>query len=155
MTAPMTNMGSTPRPTSNDPALQYAQKGVDMYGQAVSHYGDLIRPEFLQTIGTALGGLNGIGALRSGASTVALNDIGTQYTDRIAEFAATQASQGAELGLKAYDYHQQDLERKRQAHASFLRTLGSVLGAGVGFIAGGPVGAGVGSQAGGSVGGTL
>lgn len=115
---------------------------------AVKGYADLIKPDFLAQIGTALGGLNSIGALRSGATTVALEDLGRQYSDRIGAYAATTAAQGADLGLQVRDRITAAKRQRQAQHAAFLKTLGSVLGAGIGFIAGGPAGAGVGGRLG-------
>lgn len=118
-----------------------SQAGINQLNSAVQGYGEIMRPELMQTIGSALGGLNGIGALRSGATTTALNDITTNYADRFAAYATQTAAQGADLGLGQYDREMAERERKRQERASLLRTLGSALGAGIGFFTGGGFGA--------------
>lgn len=122
-----------------------AQGGINQLNSAVQGYGEIMRPELMQTIGSALGGLNQIGALRSGATTTALNDITTNYADRFAAYATQTAGQGAQLGLGQYDREMAERERKRQERASLLRTLGSALGAGIGFIAQ-PIGAAIGKK---------
>src|SRR6478609_9331926 len=124
-----------------------AQGGINQLNSAVQGYGEILRPELMQTIGSALGGLNQIGALRSGATTTALNDITTNYVDRVGAYASQTASEGAQLGLGQYDREMAERERKRQQRASLLRTLGSALGAGIGFFTGGPAGAVAGAKA--------
>ncbi len=125
-----------------------ARKGQQLLSGAVQGYGEILRPELLQTIGTALGGLNASGALRSGATLTALNDISTNYADRVGAYAATTAGQGADLGLSIYDRQEAERARRRAQTASWLRTIGSALGAGIGFIAGGPAGAAAGYKVG-------
>ena len=125
-----------------------AQSGINQLNSAVQGYGEILRPELMQTIGSALGGLNQIGALRSGATVTALNDITTNYADRVGAYATQTAGQGAQLGLGQYDREMAERQRKREERASLLRTLGSALGAGIGFFTGGPAGAAAGFKAG-------
>lgn len=134
-------------------ALGDEAQGIEMMSGAVKGYGELLKPELMQQIGTALGGLNGIGALRSGASVQALGDIGTAFTDRVASYAATTAAQGAQLGLDTRRQVNAEREATARKRAALLGSIGSVLGAGIGFIAGGPAGAAAGAKAGGSLGG--
>lgn len=132
-----------------DPAEKYyadIERGQESLEGAVRGYGEMLRPELLQTIGSALGGLNSIGALRSGATVQALDDIGMDFASRVGQYASQTAVAGANLGLGVRDRVSADEERRRAARASLLRTLGSALGAGVGFVASGfnPAGAAAG-----------
>ena len=126
-------------------------KGQQTLEGGVEGYGDILRPELMQQIGTALGGLNSIGALRSGATVTALNDIGTNYAQQVGAFAKTAASEGAQIGLAARDRITAAKRARDARRAALLGSIGSVLGAGIGFEAGGPAGASLGSQAGSAV----
>jgi hypothetical protein len=119
---------------------------------------ELMRPELMSQIGDTLGGLNSIGALRSGGTKVALDDINRQFTDRIGLIsrAATQDALGTGLGagqLRLGERRQQfeESEARRKRRASLLGSIGSVVGAGIGFLVGGPPGAAVGGTVGGKV----
>lgn len=123
-------------------------KGQASLEGAVKGYGEILKPELMQQIGSALGGLNSIGALRSGAANVALNDIGTAFADRVGSYAATTAAQGAQVGLAARESITAAKRARDAKRAALLGSIGSVLGAGIGFVVGGPAGASIGSQAG-------
>lgn len=126
-------------------------KGQESLRGAVEGYGEILRPELMQQIGTALGGLNSIGALRSGATVQALDDIGTDFGNRVGAYASQTAVAGANLGLEARDRITAAKRARDARRAALLGSIGSVLGAGIGFIAGGPVGASIGSQIGSGV----
>lgn len=125
------------------------ERGQESLEGAVKGYGEILRPEFAQMIGSSLGSLNSIGALRSGATVQALDDIGTDYANRVGAFAATTAAEGANIGLRTREISIAEKARRDAARASLLSSLGSVLGAGIGFAAAGPAGAAVGSKVGG------
>lgn len=125
--------------------------------EGVQANAELLRPELMARIGDTLGGLNSIGALRSGGTKVALDDINRDFTDRIGAIssAATTGAIGAGLDASSLRLQKsgQDIERERikaQKKASLLGAIGSVVGAGLGFALGGPVGAGVGAKVGGA-----
>ena len=143
-----------PRHGSFDP-LRDVQRAQDFTREGVIASGELLRPELLKQIGDTLGGLNSIGALRSGGTKVALEDISRDFTDRFGNIAsratlgALNAGIGAgglRLGNRGLDFQEEEAKRRRKS--SLLGAIGSVVGAGIGFAVGGPPGAAVGSQIG-------
>jgi hypothetical protein len=106
--------------------------------------GQAAQPYLTRQIGTALGGLNSIGALRSGAVPVAMQDIATDYGRQIgaAGERAAGESLGAGLGASELDLEKQRLAQQRKS--SLLGAIGGLLGTGLGFAIGGPAGAAVG-----------
>ena len=122
--------------------------------EGVQAFGEQLRPELLREIGATLGGLNEIGALRSGGTQVALRDLTQTYADRIGAAARGATLDAMGLGLSAgqlrLDQRRQQFaeeEAERQRRGALRRAVGSVLGAGVGFVAGPALGA-VGSKLG-------
>lgn len=129
----------------------YAREGVDAYGR------QLQRP-MLQRIGTALGGLNSIGALRSGGTEVALNDIARDTTEDIGNFAsratldAIGQGTGAAFGTydrarSAFEGDRDAWERAEQRRMERRRAVGQFLGTAAGFALGGPAGGVAGKKA--------
>jgi hypothetical protein len=137
----------------------YAQvnQARDFLTQGVQGYGEQLKPYLLGDIGTALGRLNSIGALRSGGTTQALKDITQTYADRIGAYADTAAGNALGYGLTAQNqkFSQENLlqQQAAQRKASLLKAIGGVLGAGVGFLAAGPAGAAAGYKGGSALGG--
>lgn len=132
-------------------AQNYAREGVQGFGNA-------LQPQLRRTIGSAIGGLNAIGGLRSGGTVQALNDISSDYGSQIGAFAqqATLGAMNTGLGANAerrqnqmFRFQQDQARRARQG--GVMRVLGGVLGAGIGFAVGGPKGAQIGAGAAGSV----
>lgn len=134
------------------------KRAQDSAREGVTAFGEQLRPALLKDIGNTLGGLNSIGALRSGAVTTELGDLSREYTDRIGNFAS-QATLGAtSQGFQAQHLRQgerdldfREAEARRARKGALLKSIGSVLGAGIGFIAAGPPGAAAGASIGGSV----
>ncbi len=122
--------------------------------------GELLKPQILGAIGDTIGGLNSIGALRSGGTKVALEGVQRDFTTQIGHIAS-QATLGAiGSGLQAGGLRQgdrslnfQEEEARRKRRASLLGAIGSVVGAGIGFAVGGPVGAAAGGKIGSAAGG--
>ena len=108
--------------------------------------GELLRPEILGRIGDTLGGLNSIGALRSGGTRVALGEINREFTDRIGLIASRATLGAVDSGLSAGRLRLQKEELKAKRRSALLGAIGSVVGAGIGFAIGGPPGAAVGAQ---------
>ena len=143
---------------SFDP-LRDVQRAQDFTREGVIASGELLRPELLTRIGDTLGGLNSIGALRSGGTKVALEGINREFTDRFG-LIASRATLGAldagisAGGLRLRDRRQnfEEEEAKRRRKSALLGAIGSVVGAGIGFAVGGPPGATVGASVGGKVG---
>lgn len=115
--------------------------------------GELLKPEILARIGDALGGLNAIGGLRSGGAEVALQDISREFTDRFGNIATAATTGAVGAGLQAGGLRLQDAdlrfrekEARKKRKAALLGAIGSVVGAGVGFVVAGPPGAAAGSQ---------
>jgi len=102
-------------------AQQAAQKGVEGFGQAASPY-------LTRQVGTALGGLNSIGALRSGAVPTALSDIATDYGKEVGGYAKMAAGEslGAGLAANEQDLLKQQLDQQRKS--SLLGAIGGALG---------------------------
>lgn len=145
--------------TNNDPFAD-VRTAQGLAQQGVTGYGNSLQPQLRRTIGTAIGGLNSIGALRSGGTVQALNDISTDYGNQIGAYAdmATQNAMQTGLGANAarlrnqqFQYEQDQIRRQQQG--GILRTIGGVLGAGIGFAVGGPKGAATGAGVGANVGG--
>jgi hypothetical protein len=128
-------------------AQRYLERGVQGYGEQ-------LQPQILQDIGSTLGGLNAIGGLRSGGTTVALGDIGQKYAGMIGSYAKMASERGLEAGLEARRQRFAEQEAKRKRKAALLGAIGNILGAGVGFLAGGPAGAAIGGKLGGGLGGS-
>jgi hypothetical protein len=135
------------------------QKAQDYTKQSVTANAELLRPELLGRIGDTLGGLNSIGALRSGGTRVALGDLNREFTDRIGNIASAATLQGANIGLgvggqrlqsRSLDFQQEQI--KAQRRSALLGAIGNIVGAGIGFAVGGPPGAVAGATVGGKVG---
>lgn len=131
----------------HDP-FAYVKKAQDYASQGVEGFGEQLRPGLEREIGNALGGLNSIGALRSGGSTVALNDITTNYAQQVGAYAKQAAGDAIGYGLQARQMRDQWSEQQAAKRGGLLKAIGGVLGAGVGFLAGGPAGAALGQQIG-------
>lgn len=122
----------------------YAREGVNAIGQQLS--GD-----FSRSVGSMMGNLNGIGALRSGQAVTGTQDIMREYGDRVGQ-AASQATMGAigmgqEQASLAEERHYRSQADKRGRKAGFAGAVGGVLGAGLGSI-GGPIGSAIGGKIG-------
>lgn len=106
--------------------------------QSVRGYGAAAAPTLRRSIGSALGGLNAMGALRSGGTVQALNDISSNYGDQIGAYAdqATLGAMNTGLAANAARLQNQEFQyRQDQANrGGVLRTIGGVLGAGLGFV---------------------
>lgn len=114
--------------------IQHAQQLAE---QGVRGYGHAAEPTLRRSIGNALGGLNAMGALRSGGTVKALSDIATDYGSQIGAFA-DQATLGAmNTGLGAnqarLNWQREQFEEDESRRNAVLRTIGGVLGAGLGF----------------------
>jgi len=136
----------------NDP-FSYVPEAQDLAREGVIGYGETLQPQILKDIGTALGGLNSIGALRSGGSTVALNDITTKYAGMVGAYAKQAAGEATQAGLEARRLKLAESQARAARKAGLLKAIGSVLGAGIGFAASGgnPAVAVAGARAGGGV----
>lgn len=144
--------GAVAAPGSLDANVQrfqgYAREGVEGYGA-------MLGQDFTKQVGTLLGDLNGIGALRTGGVTSGVNDLTTNYARNIGSVAKTATLDATRLGQEEFDA---DTERKYRAAAekrarkhSLLKTIGTVLGGAGGFALGGPQGAMIGAKVGGSI----
>lgn len=117
---------------------------------AAQGYADLAGQDFKQQIGTMLGNLNSIGALRSGGVQAGLNQAMTTYGRQVGDYSNQLATQAAQLAQNENDMNierqfrgQQYGDAKRAAHKSAIgKLLGGLGGAasvipGIGGIAGG------------------
>ena len=135
-------------PRGRDDPYGDVGQAQDFLREGVEGYGEQLRPHLMREIGTALGGLNEIGALRSGGTTVALNDITTNYAQQIGAYAKQASGQALGYGLEAGRIRNEREEARRKRKGGLLKAIGGVLGAGIGFIAGGPAGAVAGAKIG-------
>lgn len=135
-------------PNRNSP-FSYVPEAQDYLRESVQGYGEQLQPEILKDIGSTLGGLNEIGGLRGGGATVALGDISQKYASMIGSYAKQATGAGLEAGLAARRQKFDEAEAKRKRRGALMKAIGSVLGAGIGFLAAGPAGAGVGAKLGG------
>lgn len=134
------------RRRSEDP-FTYIERAQELTREGVIASGELLRPELLARIGDTLGGLNTIGALRSGGTEVALRDISREFTDRFGNIATAATLQAGGIGLGAADINLRRREAESARKRSLLASIGGVVGAGLGFALAGPAGAVAGSQA--------
>jgi len=143
---------------SIDEFQRRAREGVEGYGEAA-------RPSLDRSVGTAIGGLNSIGALRSGGTVQAMNDISSNYGQQIGAYAKQASAEAIGQGVnyafgqrdrdtQASQYEREFQYRKdndaRERKSGIFKMIGTALGAGVGFLAGNPM---LGAQIGGSLGG--
>jgi len=131
--------------------FRFAATAQDLARRSVEGFGEQLRPGLEREIGNALGGLNEIGALRSGGANVALRDISTNYAQQVGAFAKQATGDALGYALEARRLKDADRRAQEAKRAALFGAIGSVLGAGVGFIAGGPAGAAAGATAGGRV----
>lgn len=124
------------------------KRAQDLTREGVEAFGEQLRPQFEQQVGDVLGGLNSIGALRSGGTQVAMNDLSRTFADQIGSHASSATLQAIGHGLQASSARQQNRmisnqedEQRRQRRGALLGSIGSVLGAGLGMIAGPALGA--------------
>ena len=94
-----------PTPRTFDP-FRDVKRAQDFTREGVIASGELLRPELLTRIGDTLGGLNEIGALRSGGTKVALEGVNREFTDRFGQIAsrATMVT-GPSRGRKSCSNH--------------------------------------------------
>lgn len=123
-----------------------------LLAQGVQGDGDALQPSILKDVGDALGGLNSTGSLRSGGATVALGDISSKYGAMIGAYAKQASEAGVSAGLAARRQRFAEDQAAQQRKSGILKAIGSVLGAGIGFLAAGPGGAAVGAKAASGVG---
>ncbi|KKM73815.1 hypothetical protein LCGC14_1406610 [marine sediment metagenome] len=116
------------------------ERAQDFTREGVIASGELLRPELLTRIGDTLGGLNEIGALRSGGTKVALEGINREFTDRFGQIASRAtlgalntgiAAGGLRLGDRRQNFEEEEAKRRRKS--ALLGAIGSVVGAGIGF----------------------
>ncbi len=117
-------------------------RAQDFTREGVIASGELLRPELLTQIGDTLGGLNSIGALRSSGTKVALEGISRDFTDRIGNIASRATLGALDTGVSAgglrlqnRGLNFQEEEAKRRRKSALLSAIGSVVGAGIGFLA--------------------
>jgi hypothetical protein len=136
-----------------DSPFSYVPEAQEYLREGVQGYGEALKPEFLKEVGSTLGGLNEIGGLRSGGTTVALGDVAGKYGAMIGAYAKQASAAGLEGGLAARRQKFAEDEARRRRRGALLKAVGSVLGAGIGFFAGGPAGAKAGYDISGKLGG--
>ena len=139
-----------PRRDRDDPYQDVPQAQAYLR-ESVSGFGEQLRPGLLREIGNTLGSLNEIGALRSGAVPVHLGEISERYGQQVGAYAKQATQYGLGAGLEAGRMRFEREEARRRRKAGLLKSIGSVLGAGIGFFASGmnPAGAAAGATIGG------
>lgn len=103
---------------------------------AAKGYADMAGEDFKKDVGTLLGNLNGIGALRSGGVQAGINDAMTHYGREVGDYTSQLASQAANLAQGQYTYEQEAAERKREYYqnradaksAQHKSAIGKILG---------------------------
>lgn len=123
-------------PGPNSP-FSYVPEAQDYLRESVIGYGETLQPQVLKDVGSALGGLNEIGGLRSGGAKVALEDISSKYGAMVGAYAKEASAAGVGYGLEARRQKFTEDQARRRRKAGLLKAIGSVLGAGIGFIASG------------------
>lgn len=104
--------------------------------QAAQGYANTEGQQFKLDVGKMLGGLNSIGALRSGAVVSDTNNLMNTYAGDVSNYNAQLAEQAAQLGLSADMQNQEinqnqqqfDLKRKDANRAAMAQAVGTVLG---------------------------
>jgi len=141
-------------PRGRDDPYGDVPQAMDFAREGVEGYGETLRPGLLHDIGTTLGGLNEIGALRSGTVGTELHSIGERYGAQVGAYGKMAASESVRTGLEANRLRFEREEARRKRKSGVVKAIGSVLGAAVGFVASGgnPLGAAAGYSAGGGVG---
>jgi hypothetical protein len=84
----------------------------------VKAYGDIVGQDFKKSVGSLLGDLNGIGALRSGAVQSGVNDLTTNYGRQIGNYAAQTATDAARLDQQEAEFGRGLASQNRQFDAS-------------------------------------
>lgn len=143
-------------PTGKDRFNVGSQVGhfQDMAREGVQGYGNMIGADLQKSIGTMLGGMNSIGALRSGAVPVAAGDIMGQYGREVGNYASMATRDAIGMGQEQAsleserDYRARSDRRARKG--GLFGTLGKLAGGVAGSVLG-PVGAAIGSRLAGAV----
>lgn len=86
----------------------------DMASESVRGYGSMLGRDFQKQVGVMLGGLNDIGALRSGRVQSELGDLSDQYGRSVGEYASMATRDAMGMGQTEYD---RDVERKYREDA--------------------------------------
>src|SRR5437879_5450112 len=89
------------RPMNPNDPFSYVPEAQDLARESVIGYGETLQPQVLKDVGTAIGGLNEIGALRSGGTTVALGDIASKYGAMVGAYAKEATGGAISAGLEA------------------------------------------------------
>lgn len=119
--------------TTEDEFFQSAQRFKSFNEDAIRGYGALAGEDFAKQVGSTLGGLNQVGALRSGAVSSELGNLTDRYARTIGQYALQAAPQSMEqaLGFQTGVKQFED-EAARSRKAGFLSTVGGLLGKGIG-----------------------
>lgn len=126
----------------NESFTQNVRELQDLKRESVEAIGARLAPQFRREVGRLLGGLQSIGALRSGAVTAGIGRASERFGEQvgIAAREATGDVFGTALGLEELAFRRSEAEKARRS--SFLGGVGRFVSRGVaGFIAGGPAGA--------------
>jgi len=108
--------------------LQYVPAAQKAAQTGVEGFAQVAQKPLTQQVGTALGGLNSIGALRSGAVPVALGDIATQYGNQVGGYAKMAAGESLGAGLAANEQALLKQQIDQQRKSSLLGAIGGALG---------------------------
>ena len=116
---------------SNAAAMRDINRFVDFQTSKTAGLSERFAEDFRRSLGVALGDLQGIGALRSGAAIRETARIGEGITDRISENAAFNVNSaiGNALSLRGLQLDEEKLRGERKA--STFSAIGSLLGKGL------------------------
>jgi hypothetical protein len=108
--------------------LQYVPQAQRLAQTGAEGFGQVAQRPLMRQIGTTLGGLNSIGALRSGAVPVAAQDIAETYGNQVGGYAKMAAGEslGAGLAANEQDLLKQQLDQQRKSQ--LLGAIGGALG---------------------------
>lgn len=118
---------------------------------AAQGYADIAGQDFKQQVGSMLGDLNSIGALRSGGVQAGINQAMTTYGRQVGDYSNQLATQAAQLAQTENDNNierqfrdQQYGDAKKAAHKSAIGNILGGLGGAVSVIPGiGKIGGGI------------
>lgn len=86
----------------------------DLAAKGVQGYGDMLGVDFRKDVGNLLGGLNRIGAIRSGAVQAGVGDLMDTYGRRVGDYASMATRDAMGLGLQETEGAMNDYFRNRQ-----------------------------------------
>ena len=123
-------------------AVSDIRTAQDLARESVIGFGEALRPGLEQEIGKTLGGLQSIGALRSGQTGVQLGNISSRFGQQIGAFAKQATALGfgggqgiTQAGLAGEQAIDAERQREDERKGALGKAIGGALGKGLGFVA--------------------